>query len=91
MCDAHPRDTSGVFKAENRRLIERSCNESAKCGEGRSMLRRKIAISGSMIVWRMTATDVVAVDIDLTELTFVATTLDLADRGWLESSCDLQH
>ena len=50
------------------------------------MFRRKINISAN----RMTATDPVAVDVDLTELRSDAKVpLDLADRGWLESSHDL--
>jgi hypothetical protein len=58
---------------------------------GRSTIRRKIN-SPSKIVWRMTAVDLVFVDIDLTEPRSVGMApLGMPDSGWLESSRDLLH
>jgi hypothetical protein len=46
----------------------------------------------SKIVWRMTAADPVAVDIDLTEPRSDAMApLSMPDSGWLESSRNLLH
>jgi hypothetical protein len=54
------------------------------------MFRRKLNVPTNKIVWRMTAADLVAVDIDLSEMPSEdKAPLDTPDRGWLESSRDL--
>ena len=54
------------------------------------MFRRKLNVSANKIVWRMTAADSVAVDINLSEMPAEAKApLDTPDCGWLESSRDL--
>jgi hypothetical protein len=54
------------------------------------MIRRKVDVPTDKIVWRMTAADPVAVDIDLTQpVSDAKTAIDRPDRGWLESSHDL--
>ena len=56
------------------------------------MLRRRIETPKSKIVWHVTASEPVVVDIDLTDPGSEAkATADLQDRGWLESSRDLLH
>jgi hypothetical protein len=56
------------------------------------MFRRKIEVPTNKVVWRVTAADPVGVDIDLSELTSEAKALlEMPDRGWLESSRDLQQ
>ncbi len=56
------------------------------------MLRRKTDFRANRIIWSMTLAEPVSVDIDLTALESDAKSpLDPSDRGWLESSYDLQH
>ena len=56
------------------------------------MFRRKLEVPTNKIVWRMTASDPVGIDIDLSELTSEAKApLEMPDCGWLESSRELQQ
>ncbi len=56
------------------------------------MFRRKLEVPTNKIDWRVTASDPVGVDIDLSELTSDAKVpIEIPDRGWLESSRDLQQ
>ena len=56
------------------------------------MLRRRTDFRANRITWSLSASDPVPVDIDLTALESEGKPLhDPSDRGWLESSYDLQH
>lgn len=56
------------------------------------MFRRKLEVPTNKIVWRMTAADPFGIDIDLSELSSEAKApLEMPDRGWLESSRELQQ
>jgi len=56
------------------------------------MLRRRTDLRANRVTWSVSVTESVPVDIDLTALESEVKPLhDLSDRGWLESSYDLQH